>query len=502
MILSKEVYSQSVREQAGEGVNLFQLPEKVLQFGTGVLLRGLPDYFIHTMNLAKEFNGRIVVVKSTDGDKQIFENQENLFTHCIRGLQNGSMVHKQFINAAISRVLLANHEWEEILKCAANPELELIISNTTEAGIVLTQDDIFAHPPSSFPGKLTAFLYQRYKIFEGSPTKGMVIIPTELIVDNADKLLSIVRELSHQHKLGDDFINWLENSNEWCNSLVDCIVPGMPPERETIEQEIGYSDKLMIMSEPYRLWAIQSVSKRVSEMLSSFSLNGELIVTSDISRFREMKLRLLNGTHTFCCGLAHLAGFETVVDAMNHPEFKKFATDLVHEEIIPAMTGDNLSKEDAEVFAEKVFTRFSNPYIKHKWISITVQYSSKFNMRNFPLIKSLLDRHDAVPQRMALAFAAHLLFMKSSMDSEGRFYGMANGQRYNIVDSNASFYSEKWLHSEPQEVAKEILKNENIWQISLTEYPDFIKSVNFYLEALSSKDALAVINEVNNQVKN
>ena len=490
MILSKETFAQAAKEQT----NLLHLPEKVLQFGTGVLLRGLPDYFIHNFNLAKKFNGRIAVVKSTEGDKQFFENQNNLFTHCIRGLQHGDLVRKQFINASISRVLLANQEWEEVLKCASNPELQLIISNTTEAGIVLVEEDIFARPPASFPGKLAAFLHRRYKAFEGAPSAGMVIIPTELIVDNADKLLSVVRELARQNKLESDFIKWLENANEWCNSLVDCIVPGMPmpAERKAIEEETGYSDDLMIMSEPYRLWAVQSTSGRVAEMLDG--AEGELIVAPDISRFREMKLRLLNGTHTFCCGLAYLAGLETVTNAMKHAEFKKFAAALMHEEIIPSMTSDNVPKEEAEIFAEKVLTRFSNPYIQHKWISITVQYSSKMNMRNFPLIKAYLDRRGAVPPRMALAFAAHLLFMKSSPDTDGKFYGAYHGQRYPIADVNADFYCEKW-QSAPLEIAPEILKNEKIWSVDLTPYPDFIKTVAHYLEALKSKDIFALINE-------
>ncbi|MBX9735167.1 MAG: altronate oxidoreductase, partial [Chitinophagaceae bacterium] len=41
------------------------LPERIIQFGTGVLLRGLPDYFIHQANKNNIFNGRVVVVKST-----------------------------------------------------------------------------------------------------------------------------------------------------------------------------------------------------------------------------------------------------------------------------------------------------------------------------------------------------------------------------------------------------------------------------------------------------
>src|SRR5258705_2958684 len=90
---------------------LFNLPEKVLQFGTGVLLRGLPDYFIDKANRNGIFNGRIVVVKSTShGDPDIFGQQDNLYTLCVRGIEDGKKIEETIINSSISRVLPANEE--------------------------------------------------------------------------------------------------------------------------------------------------------------------------------------------------------------------------------------------------------------------------------------------------------------------------------------------------------------------------------------------------------
>src|SRR4028118_430730 len=83
--------------------NLFSLPEKVLQFGTGVLLRGLPDYLIDKANRQGVFNGRIVVVKSTDGgDLTAFARQDNLYTLGIRGVEDGHTVEENVIPASIS----------------------------------------------------------------------------------------------------------------------------------------------------------------------------------------------------------------------------------------------------------------------------------------------------------------------------------------------------------------------------------------------------------------
>src|SRR5258706_4748737 len=172
---------------------LFSLPEKVLQFGTGVLLRGLPDYFIDKANRNGIFNGRIVVVKSTSqGSAGAFDQQDGLYTLCVRGIDKGAMMDEMIINSSISRVLAAREDWTAILKCAHDPGMKVIISNTTEVGIVLTDDDITLSPPASFPGKLLAFLHERYRALNGSEDSGMVIIPTELIVDNGRQLRSVV----------------------------------------------------------------------------------------------------------------------------------------------------------------------------------------------------------------------------------------------------------------------------------------------------------------------
>ena len=144
MQLNKSVLSQiSNTDIQKPGNDIFDLPEKVLQFGTGVLLRGLPDYFIDKANKQNVFNGRVVVVKSTDtGGADAFDTQDGLYTICVQGLENGKQTEEIIINAAISRVLSAKTQWQAILDCAHNPEMNIIISNTTEVGITLVEESI------------------------------------------------------------------------------------------------------------------------------------------------------------------------------------------------------------------------------------------------------------------------------------------------------------------------------------------------------------------------
>jgi tagaturonate reductase len=479
MKLSKEnladVLTPGVVKPAAD---MFLLPEKVLQFGTGVLLRGLPDYFIDKANRLGLFNGRVVVVKSTDaGDSAAFDRQDGLYTLCVRGIEGGKKVEENIINSSISRVLSARQQWKEILKLAYFADMQIIVSNTTEVGIQLVKEDVFSGTPSSFPGKLLAFLYERYKAFEGSPDSGMIIIPTELIVDNGKKLAGIVGELAVFNKLEDDFIKWVDEDCRFCSSLVDRIVPGKPDAATLarLEHDLGYSDDLLAISEVYRLWAIEG-DEKVRSALSFAGADAGVVIAPDIEIYRELKLRLLNGTHTLSCGLAVLAGFPTVKSAMDDGDFSAFVSDLMLKEIAPNIPYDQLSLAEARDFGLKVLDRFRNPQIQHQWISITMQYSSKMRMRVVPV---LLSHYQEKPlPHIVLGFAAYLLFMK--------------GQSGPVTDDRAGYFSELWKQ-EPDVVVTTALKDQGLWGADLTELPGFEAAVRESLQTLMNKGAVTAL---------
>ncbi|QMU28941.1 tagaturonate reductase [Adhaeribacter radiodurans] len=474
-----------------------QLPEKVLQFGTGVLLRGLPDYFIHKANQAGIFNGRIVVVKSTDqGDTSAFEKQNNLYTLCVRGIEAGETVEENLICAAISRVLSATSQWKQILEFAANPELTVVISNTTEVGIQLVEDSIQAQPPVSFPGKLLAVLLARYQAFAGDKTKGLIILPTELIPDNGTKLKEIIVELATQQQLDTPFLHWLTESNIFCNTLVDRIVPGKPEATKlaALEEELGYHDDLLTMSEVYRLWAIEG-EERVQQVLSFAPVDEGVVIAPDINIYRELKLRLLNGTHSLSCGLAFLAGLATVKQAMDQEQMAEFISQLMQDEIALAIPYPIESK-NAQDFSRKVLDRFRNPHLEHYWISITMNYTSKLKMRVIPVLQRYYELFHQVPERMALGFAAYLRFMQVTEQENSKFYGHFAGNRYLINDDKAAFFYE--LNQQPDKVnwVPIILQNQELWGINLATLPGFSTAVHKYLNHINEIGVLNSLRKV------
>jgi tagaturonate reductase len=483
MNLSKE--NLSVIRETGlikPGAALFSLPEKVLQFGTGVLLRGLPDYFIDKANRQGIFGGRIVVVKSTEsGDAGVFDRQDGLYTLCVRGIEDGRKVEENIICSAISRVLSARDQWSDVLALARRPEIKIVISNTTEVGIQLVEDDIRRLPPVSFPGKLLAFLEERHRAFNGSAESGMVIIPTELIVDNGKKLKEIVKELAKLNQLSEGFLEWVEEHCHFCSSLVDRIVPGKP-DAVTLQQlahDLGYRDDLLSISEVYRLWAIEGGDK-VRAVLSFGAADEGVIIEPDIEIYRELKLRLLNGTHTLSCGLAVLAGFTTVKQGMDDAAFAGFVTNLMMKEIAPSIPYHPRGEaggfsEQARDFGLKVLDRFRNPHLQHQWMSITMQYSLKMKSRVVPVLLEHYKRHEMAPERMALGFAAFLLFMRS--------------EKKQGWDDRSAYFAGLWAQYPAAEVVMKALGDVSLWGVDLLLLKGWAEAVLTQLDLLMNGGA-------------
>ncbi|MBC8084798.1 MAG: tagaturonate reductase [Hymenobacter sp.] len=477
----------------------FGLPEKVLQFGTGVLLRGLPDYFIDKANRQGIFNGRIVVVKSTGGDITAFERQDGLYTLAIRGVEDGQTVEETVVCSAISRVLSAKSQWADVLACAANPDLAVVISNTTEVGIQLVADDVTQTPPASFPGKLLAFLFARFQAFDGDKAKGLVIVPTELIVDNGTKLEAILLEQAHRNNLPAEFIDWLETANQVCNSLVDRIVPGHPDAATLagLAGQLGYEDELLTMSEVYALWAIEG-NRHVREVLSFCQADKGVVIQPNINQFRELKLRLLNGTHTLSCGLAFLAGFHTVREAMEDKLFAGYVHNLMLADLLPGIPYA-VDPKVGQRFGMQVLDRFRNPYIEHRWLAITLNYTAKMQMRNVPTLLHYARQLGAVPHYVALGFAAYLLFLRGTRQEAGIWYGELNGTEYAVQDEKAGYFAGLWSRLEPAELTYVVLHNSTLWGHDLLTVPGLADAVSGYLEQLLAHGARATVAKVLNQ---
>lgn len=440
-------------------------PERILQFGTGVLLRGLCDYVVHEGNRQGLYDGSIVVVKSTPhGSIDAFARQGNRYTLCMRGQQVGQRVDEAVTITAISRVVEAQQEWSQLLAVAASPDLEVVISNTTEMGLKIEpDDDITAAPPHSFPAKLLALLYHRYQVFGGDSSKGWVILPTELVNDNGDLLRQLVTTLAQRAQLPAAFLHWLAQANRFCNTLVDRIVPGSPTAdvHAMLTQRLGYADELLIVSEPFLLWAIAGDDAVAARLGFAQAVPG-VIIQPDINQFRTLKLHLLNGLHSAACAMAHLAGFKTVYAATQDDGFRRLLEQMLFEELMPALPA-SVDQARAQVFAEQVLDRFSNAFLAHHWLDISFQYTTKWLNRCQPMLERYLAQFGHLPVGLVMGMAAFFRFMRAETHDDQGFYGFANGQSYALRDALAPIWQEHWSLPTLADTVQAALNDGRLW---------------------------------------
>ena len=449
----------------------FDLPEKILQFGTGAFLRGFSDVFVDNANRKGTFNGRIVVVGSTGSGRAARINaQDGLYTVCVQGIENGETVNRCAVVASVSRAMASTENWSAILDFARSPDLELVFSNTTEVGIRLDADDrADLNPPRSFPGKLAAVLYERAEAFEYNPERGLTILCCELIEDNAQKLRSIVLELAARWELGDAFETWIREHNRFCNTLVDRIVPGKPDSASMrkIDQRLGYRDDLLIQAEPYHLWAIQG-DAALRERIGFAEGEDRILVTPDITPYRLRKVRILNGTHTIMVPISFLNGNDTVAESMQDSVMSAFIRHVMLQEIVPSL---DMPQDEAEMFAHQVLDRFANPFVHHELMSIALQQTTKLDVRVVPSLYDYHNRTGRLPQGIVLAFAANLLFVTR----EGR----ASEVELPMDDRGSAIraYRKKAGRDDMDGFVRAVCTDRELWHLALDALPGFIESV-------------------------
>lgn len=464
-------------------------PERVLQFGEGNFLRAFVDWQFQELIDAGKFNGSIVVVQPLPkGMVGMVNAQEGLYTVVQRGIEDGAVVERPHLITAISRGIDPYTHYAEYLQCAANPEMRYIISNTTESGIEYVKCE---RPkeicPASYPAKVTSFLFERFTVFGGDVSKGMIIIPCELIEQNGDHLKKCVLQHAVDWGCGQGFIDWLAAGTTFCNTLVDRIVPGYPKEEAAaLCDRFGYQDDLIVACEVFHKWVIQGSAAAQKELpFETIGLN--VVWTDDITPHRTLKVRILNGAHTTFTIPALFAGMEFVKECMDDPLVSTFIREAVFEEILPTL---DFEPEERQRFAAAVLERFRNPFIKHALISITLNSASKFKVRVLPSLLAYQQIHHRLPKRLTLGLAALLRFYRPAGTGPKGTFGSYNGTEYPIQDAEEviAVFRKAWEDhpGDHAAVTHRLLSSKELWGTDLTAVTGLTETVAVQLKMIDN----------------
>ena len=466
-----------------------QRPIKIMQFGEGNFLRAFIEWFIQDLNDKGAINANVALVQPMPfGRVGELASQDGLYTLRLEGIDGGKRVKKSQVIDVIGDCINPFTEYKKFLKYGESDDLQVIISNTTEAGIAVDPTDTdLSQCPKSYPGKLLALLKRRYDHFKGDAAKGLAIIPCELIDDNGDELYRCLTELAKINKMDAAFIKWLQTANHFTSTLVDRIVPGYPKnEIEEIQKETGYIDNNVVKGEIFHLWVLKK-EPFIQKVFPADSTGLNIIFADDIHPYKQRKVKILNGSHTAMVPVAYLCGIDTVGEAVTDPVIGKFVRDFVFEEVNPTI---NRPQDQMTAFANSVLERYQNPYIRHELMSIALNSTTKFRTRILPTLTDYVKITGKLPQHVLFSFAALVAFHK----------GKRGAEDIRLADDPA--YLAKWkqlwadFNGDYAKLAKAALGWTQVWECDMNAiHPQITSTVAKYLEAIDTKGMKAAVKE-------
>lgn len=489
---------QTLKESGYEGYILEDAPEKVLQFGEGNFLRAFVNYWFDVSNEKAGWNGKCVLVQPiAPGLSKLINAQEGLYTLYLRGRENGQKVDRKRVISSVSRCLnpYEKADFDAMMEVAVSDDLEYVVSNTTEAGIVYDSAcQLGDTPASSFPGKLTQVLYKRWQ----AGKSGLVILSCELIDNNGKELLKCVNQYIDQWGLEEGFRAYVNGECTFCSTLVDRIVPGRVRDADEVakmEEENGYHDELIDVGEIFGVWNIEG-PEWLEEKLPFKRAGVNCPVVPDVTPYKKRKVRILNGAHTgFVLG-AYLAGFDIVRDCMQDETVLGFMNKMLHDEVIPTLP---LDKKDLEDFASAVQDRFNNPFVNHELMSISLNSTSKWRARNLPSFLEYVDAKGELPPCLTASFACYIAFFSNDireLNDKGLVCRRSKGNEYVCSDDRWAlefYYAHK--DDSARELVHAVMTNQQMWGQDLTQVPGFEAAVAAHLETIRPQGALAVMKQ-------
>lgn len=454
-------------------------PIKIIQFGEGNFLRGFVDWIFDIINDKTDFNGGVQIIQPLqNGMGEMINQQDGLYHVMLEGIDQGKKSQSFRLITSVNGVNNPYNDYDTFLKYAEISELEFIVSNTTEAGIAFNPaDKDFKTIPNAFPAKLTSFLYHRFCFFKGDTTKGLTVLPCELIESNGEKLKACILEYAKYWELPKNFKAWVDKAFIFCNTLVDRIVPGFPSDRiASIHKQLWFKDQLIVNAEHFHLWVIEG-PETLKEKLHVEEAQLNIVVTNNLQKYRTRKVRILNGAHTAMVGYGLVNGFEKVADVVQDQKAGAFIRNLIFDEIIPSIEMD---KNELVSYANDVLERFQNPFIKHYLRDISLNSISKFKVRVLPSLLGYIKKYNQLPTGLSTALA-YLIYL---------YKGKHSYIKVTLKDDDSilALFEEAWQLKDEKLIVTKILSHDDIWGEDLSVYDELKSFITLKLEEIVLKN--------------
>lgn len=240
--------------------------------------------------------------------------------------------------------------------------------------------DLVGGEATSAVGRLVRGLEARARLNNGP----MTVISCDNLSDNGVVLERLVHDFCAAAQL-DDLSEWIKANVTFPCTMVDRIVPATTDaDRQMGEEILGLHDEGLVTAELFRQWVIEDTF--AGERPAWEKVGAQIV--GDVAPFENMKLRILNGSHSTLAYLGALRGYPTILKAVSDPELVEIARGLIFTDVIPTL--EQPEGEDLQAYGEEVLKRYSNPALAHKTTQIAMDGSQKLPLRLLSTVRANL----------------------------------------------------------------------------------------------------------------
>jgi fructuronate reductase len=340
------------------------------------------------------------------------------------------------VMAALTGVLVVPRAPGAVLARLADPTVRIVTLTVTEKGYhragasggldvddpAIQRDLAGPDTPHTVPGLLVAAL--RLRRAAGVPA--FTVLSCDNLPENGSSTRRVVTDFAEclDPALG----RFIADAVAFPSCMVDRIVPATTDtDRARIDAALGAEDRWPVVCEPFTQWVIED---RFPLGRPAWENTGAELV-DDVRPYEEMKLRLLNGSHSSIAYLGQLAGWQTVAEAIAEPALAAHISALMRE---IATTLHLPAAVDLATYRRALLARFANPALRHRTAQIAMDGSQKLPQRLFAPALARLEAGQDVP-RIALGVAAWLRYLQGSTDDGSPL--VVNDPRADVLTSAA-----------------------------------------------------------------
>jgi fructuronate reductase len=325
---------------------------------------------------------------------------------------------------AIREVLFAGEEVQEVVDRLSSPTTHIVTLTVTEKGYRfepstrrLRRDDpelvadAAGRAPRTVVGQLVRGLEERWQ--RGGPA--LTVLCCDNFPNNGGTLRQLVRDFCELRPgaSAEELLSWMAGNVAFPATMVDRIVPAATPDdRGLVYSLLGLEDQGAVVTEPFSQWVIED---RFAGPRPAWDRAGATIV-DDVGPYEEMKLRLLNGSHSALAYLGALGGFEFISDVVRAPEFARYTRAFMDIDVSPTLTVP--PGFDLNAYKNALMDRFANPMLRHRTTQIAMDGSQKLPYRLLSTISSRLTAGQE-PRYATLAVAAWIRYVSAGESDSG-----------------------------------------------------------------------------------